>query len=78
MGYNNIFTFIKWSLPGSKKKKMNEELLVIKKNEVPAIQFNKEELIERVDEILEQHKGIIYTIEDITEAKKVLADLRNK
>ena len=34
---------------------MNEDLLVIKKNEVPAIQFNKEELIERVDEILEQH-----------------------
>ena len=31
---------------------MNEDLLVIKKNEVPAIQFNKEELIERVDEIL--------------------------
>ena len=53
---------------------MNEDLLVIKKNEVPAIQFNKEELIERVDEILEQHKGIIYTIEDIPEAKKVVAD----
>ena len=57
---------------------MNEDLLVIKKNEVPAIQFNKEELIERVDEILEQHKGIIYTIEDIPEAKKVVADLRKQ
>lgn len=57
---------------------MNEDLLVIKKNEVPAIQFNKEELIERVDEILKQHKGILYTIEDIPEAKKVVADLRIK
>ena len=78
MGYNIIFTFIKLYLPGRKKNKMNEDLLVIKKNEVPAIQFNKEELIERVDEILEQHKGIIYTIEDIPEAKKVVADLRKQ
>ena len=78
MGYNIIFTFIKLCLPGRKKNKMNEDLLVIKKNEVPAIQFNKEELIERVDEILEQHKGIIYTIEDIPEAKKVVADLRKQ
>ncbi len=44
---------------------MDNNLLVIKKNEVPAIQFNKEELIERVDELLEQRKGILYTMEDI-------------
>lgn len=78
MGYNIIFTFIKLYLPGRKKNKMNEDLLVIKKNEVPAIQFNKEELIECVDEILKQHKGILYTIEDIPEAKKVVADLRKQ
>ena len=77
MGYNIIFTFIKLYLPGRKKNKMNEDLLVIKKNEVPAIQFNKEELIERVDEILEQHKGIIYTIEDIQRLKSC-ADLRKQ
>lgn len=68
MGYNIIFTFIKLYLPGRKKNKMNEDLLVIKKNEVPAIQFNKEELIERVDEILEQHKGIIYTVNYLSHA----------
>lgn len=50
----------------------------IKKNEVPAIQFNKKELIECVDEILKQHKGILYTIEDIPKAKKVVADLRKQ
>ena len=78
MGYNIIFTFIKLYLPGRKKNKMNEDLLVIKKNEVPAIQFNKKELIECVDEILKQHKGILYTIEDIPKAKKVVADLRKQ
>lgn len=57
---------------------MDNNLLVIKKNEVPAIQFNKEELIERVDELLEQRKGILYTMEDIPEAKKVVADLRKQ
>ena len=74
----NKFTFIKLYLPGRKKNKMNEDLLVIKKNEVPAIQFNKKELIECVDEILKQHKGILYTIEDIPKAKKVVADLRKQ
>ena len=57
---------------------MDNNLLVIKKNEVPAIQFNKKELIERVDELLEQRKGILYTMEDIPEAKKVVADLRKQ
>lgn len=57
---------------------MDNNLLQIKTNEVPEIQFNKEKLIERVDKILEQRKGILYTMEEIPEAKKVVADLRKQ
>lgn len=59
-------------------KKEDQFELVMKENQVSAIQFNKEELIKRVDKILEQQQGIIYTEESIPEAKKVLANLRKQ
>lgn len=50
----------------------------MEKQEVPAIRFNKEDLIQRVDLILKQHEGVIYTEDNIPEAKKILADLRKQ
>lgn len=58
MGYNIIFTFIKLYLPGRKKNKMNEDLLVIKKNEVPAIQFNKGVIILDFHIMIKNSNGI--------------------
>lgn len=57
---------------------MNNEVLIMEKQEVPAIRFNKEDLIQRVDSILKQHEGVIYTEDNIPEARKILADLRKQ
>lgn len=65
----------------NKEKKVSEiklNKLVIKKKEIPSIEFNKEELIERVDEILKEHKGIVYTNDDISVARKNVAYLRKQ
>lgn len=56
--------------------KLNE--LVIQKKEIPEIEFNKNELIKQVDDILKDHKGVVYTSDDISVAKNNVSMLRKQ